>query len=72
MDTDDSVVVVRGKGVGDWMEVGKGMDGDICNSVNNKYKGEKWENHLCLRNVPLMYFCDKYALLLITQVMEKS
>ena len=39
IDTDNSVLVDRGKWGGGWVEVGRdGENGDICNSVNNKNK----------------------------------
>lgn len=38
MDTDNNVLMARGKGGGVWVEMGKGGDGDICNNVNNKNK----------------------------------
>ena len=42
IDTDNSVVVARGKSEEDWVEVNKeGENGDICNSVNNKNKIKK-------------------------------
>ena len=42
MDTDDSAVTARGKGDGDWVEMGKlGSNWDISNSANNNNKVRK-------------------------------
>ena len=41
MGTNNSVVVVRGNGVGVGWTYQRYEDGSICNSVNNKNKGKK-------------------------------
>ena len=35
------MVMAREKGGEDWVEAGKGGDGNTCNSVNNKNKEKK-------------------------------
>ena len=42
IEKDNSVVMATGKGVGDWVQVGKGRkNGGICYSVNNQKKVKK-------------------------------
>ena len=63
IDTNDSVVMARGKGVGQ----GGSGEGHICNSVNNKNKELHWSsvNELCSSHY-FSVFCSNFYYTVIT------